>query len=92
MTNPPISRYRAACELSDSIKNGYELVGECLEWMIRRHEELIRRLDERSISKEEFDSDMEEIRLMKQQVRAFTERLENSRKTVKKVFGEDEKK
>lgn len=90
MTEHPMSNYRAAYELGHSVNNGMELVVECLEWILKRKDGLIRRLREGSISKDEFNEDMAEIRLLHQQVKEFSEQLDSFQKKVKKVFENDE--
>lgn len=85
-----MSKYRAAYELGHSVNNGRELVVECLEWILKRKDGLIRRLREGSISRDEFNEEMAEIRLLHQQVKEFSEQLDSSEKKVKKVFGNNE--
>lgn len=90
MTEHPMSKYRAAYESGHSVNNGMELVVECLEWILKRKDGLIRRLREGSISRDEFNEDMAEIRLLHQQVKEFSEQLDLFQKKVKKVFENDE--
>lgn len=88
--NEPISKWRAAYELGQSVRNGHKLVAEGLEWIVKRKEELLKQLREKLITKQAFDEDWAEIGLLYQQIKAFSEQLEASEKKVKKVFGKDE--
>lgn len=89
MTTPPVSKYRAAYELGQSALNGRKLVNEAYRWIISRREELVRRLEDGSISREELEVEKEEIRQTEQQLEAFIQQIEVSENKVKKVFGED---
>ena len=88
----PVSKYRAAYELMLSTVNARELINEANRWMISQREDLIRRLKEDSISKEELDETMAEINLVEQRVKALYEQIKKSEKTVGKIFGKDENK
>lgn len=92
MTTPPMSKYQAAYELSQSVKNGHELVVEGLEWIVKKKEELLRQLRTNLITKQAFDEEWAEIGLLCQQIKAFSEQLEVSENRVKKVLKKDENK
>lgn len=85
-TTPPMSQYRAAYELAQSTLSGRKLIDEVNSWIISRQKELVRRLEEGSISKEELEEEKAEIRQMEQQLKAFIQQVEASEKRAEEVF------
>lgn len=81
MTTPPMSKYRAAYELAQSTLNGRKLINEVNSWIISCQKELVRRLEEGSISKEELEEEKEEIWRMNQHLNAFVQQVEASEKS-----------
>lgn len=92
MTNHPLSMYRTAYELELEILNGRKLIIEANKWIISQQKELVRRLEKDSISKEELDGVMSEIRQTEQQIEALYEQIKASEKRVEKVLKKDENK
>lgn len=81
-----MSKYRAAYELEQSTLIGRKLVNEANRCIISRQKELVRRLEEGSISKDELETEKAEIMQMEQQLKAFIKQLEASEKKAGKIF------